>query len=460
MRSCRLPVEALLAFTAAVLISPDVFAGPKGEVICRSLGTINITIDGDISDWPLDVYEQPSEQPLFPGAKDAASTDASGDHLVFDRNRIGFFNGTPDDNPQTFADARNPLGDFDSVVYVAWDQDCLYFLEVRVDDVLRADRNPGDCVNQDFGLDGLGIFMDAKNDSLDCASTGFPLFDTGAPNTDDFELGAVLHDEFRLDDQDPNDVGGRQHMERHGTSALIDKGNPCVRPDTYRAFLEARGTPNIAARSYSDLGAAGALNPVIVNNPELRFSGYALELCIPFGFQADFDPSLNPIMGFEIFWHDTDLCISGFGCNDDENDPGVGSNDVSWATWAQSISVPCPGLFDTSNWGELIFDDTNPLDGGLQLPSDSNQDGVVELADAVNLLRHLFVDDPPTVPCADGSVQDPGNRRLLDHNGDGVIDVSDGVSVLLYVFLGGDAHPLGEVCLPISGCPDSLGCGS
>jgi len=466
MNCSRVLVTVLSASATFLLTSPDALAGPKGEVICRNLGSLEITIDGDFSDWPLDQYEQRSEQPVFPGAKNAASTDASGDHIVFAKDRIGLFNDTQD-TPWTFSDG---IGDFDSVIYVAWNQDCLYFLEVCVDDILKDDRNPGPCVGLDVGNDGFSIFIDAKNDSANCAATGFPTFNTTAPNADDFELGCGLHSEHPVDDQDPNDVGARQHMERHGTSALIDSN--CPGPATYRAFLDALAFPDIAARSYADLGAAGALNPVILSNPGQTFSGFALEVCVPFGFFADFDPALNPVMGFELFWHEADLCGTAFGCSDAGTDagPGPGSNAISWATWAQSTIVDCnsnPGdaLFQTTNWGEIIFDATNPfLSGGLQLPSDTNQDGVVELADAVSLLRHLFANDPSTVPCGDGSVQDPGNIGLLDHNGDGAIDVSDGVAMLLWIFLGGDPHPLavpgqeGDVCVQIPGCEDSMGC--
>jgi len=360
----RFSAYLLSAIGVAVLISPAVLAGPKGRVLCRSLGNLTIAVDGDFSDWPLGSYEQPSVQPLFPGAKNSASTNASGDHIVFERDRIGLFNGTPD-HPLTFADGSD---DFDSVIYFAWNQDCLYMLEVRVDDLLRDDRRPGPCPDLDVGNDGFSIFIDAKNDSADCASVvSWPLFDTGAPNTDDFELGCNLHSEHRLDAQDPDDVGARQHMERHGISALID--SPCPGAGSYRTILDALPTPDIAARSYADLGAAGALNPVIVNNPGQTFSGYALEVCVPFGFYADFDPSLNPIMGFELFWHETDLCNNSFGCSDAQDDPGTGGSDISWATWAQSTIVDCrsnpaDALFQTTNWGEIVFDDS-PLLGGF-----------------------------------------------------------------------------------------------
>jgi len=82
-------IRALCVFGSCVLSWTGAFAGPKGQVICRHLGSNAITVDGDFSDWPLGAFRQPSAQPLFPAGQDAASTDASGDHLVFERDRIG-----------------------------------------------------------------------------------------------------------------------------------------------------------------------------------------------------------------------------------------------------------------------------------------------------------------------------------------------------------------------------------
>ena len=55
----------------------------------RPLGDLRIIIDGNISDWPLDKFKKVAEQPLFPDGQNADSTSAQGDHIVFDRARIG-----------------------------------------------------------------------------------------------------------------------------------------------------------------------------------------------------------------------------------------------------------------------------------------------------------------------------------------------------------------------------------
>ncbi|MBI4586219.1 MAG: hypothetical protein HY717_19585 [Planctomycetes bacterium] len=97
-----------------------------------------------------------------------------------------------------------------------------------------------------------------------------------------------------------------------------------------------------------------------------------------------------------------------------------------------------------------------PLD--RQLPGDCNQDGRVDLSDAICLLGHLFLGDPPNLPCDGGTDPNSGNHALLNFNGEGDVDVSDAISLLRWIFMGGPPHALGISCLPIAGCPDSEHC--
>jgi hypothetical protein len=93
---------------------------------------------------------------------------------------------------------------------------------------------------------------------------------------------------------------------------------------------------------------------------------------------------------------------------------------------------------------------------GLQRPGDANQDGGVDLADAIRILVLLFLGDPADLPCEGGSADLPGGGDLavVDFNGDRSIDLSDSVGLLSYLFTGGTEHPLGEECSIIPGCPD------
>jgi hypothetical protein len=85
---------------------------------------------------------------------------------------------------------------------------------------------------------------------------------------------------------------------------------------------------------------------------------------IPFGVGGKGIPDLTPDhpMGIEMFWRDVDNADT-----DPASDPGAGALEESWALWAQSTTVPCDdsslktSLYNTSNWGALVFDTVNPL---------------------------------------------------------------------------------------------------
>jgi hypothetical protein len=103
-------------------------------------------------------------------------------------------------------------------------------------------------------------------------------------------------------------------------------------------------------------------------------------------------------------------------------------------------------------------DPTTPPGGG-QYPGDCNQDGSVDLSDAVCVLGFLFLGSPERLPCGDGTVESQSNRVLLDWNEDASVDLSDAVSTLNWLFNGGPAHVLnadlqGSACVRIQGCPD------
>ena len=95
--------------------------------------------------------------------------------------------------------------------------------------------------------------------------------------------------------------------------------------------------------------------------------------------------------------------------------------------------------------------------GGLQLPGDCNQDGTLDLSDAVCLFGVLFLGQPAEFPCGDGSPNDPGNIGLLDWQQDATVDLSDGIGILQHLFGGGPGHPLGTVCAPLAGCSPVCG---
>jgi len=95
--------------------------------------------------------------------------------------------------------------------------------------------------------------------------------------------------------------------------------------------------------------------------------------------------------------------------------------------------------------------------GGGQQPGDCNQDGRLDISDAVCLLGHLFLGAPRSLPCGDGTTADAANRALMNLNGDASIDLTDAIHVLRYLFQGGPPPAGGASCLPIVGCPNACG---
>jgi len=349
------PTVALSLVALVTVIAVSVQAGPKGRITVRPLGGTSIKIDGDFSDWPLDKFTKLAQQPVFPQGQNATSTDALGDHISFDRQRIGRFNST------TAEAFQAGLSDFGSTIYFAYDSGFLYLLAVFIDDTLRDDRDPSFCSDgatpagaQGYLNDGFEFFIDAKGDTKDCiADTAFPNIDTAAPNVDDFQVTVALNANFLPANSPDNFLGARQSIERAGNADFLGAEKGCS--GKFREVLNvfnALKAPDIAARKYANLRTAGARNPEILANPGATYSGYAIELRIPWGQFEGFTP--DHAMGFELFWRDVDA----------DDDVGRGGGGISWATWAQSTDVACTNpkvsLFHGQNWGELVFD-TNPL---------------------------------------------------------------------------------------------------
>ncbi len=92
---------------------------------------------------------------------------------------------------------------------------------------------------------------------------------------------------------------------------------------------------------------------------------------------------------------------------------------------------------------------------GWQLPGDGNQDGVIDISDAVSLLFSLFVGGTPSLPCDGGQVGSPGNVLLLDSDGNQSVDLTDAIYILAYLFRSGPEPVLGTSCVRMEGCPDA-----
>ena len=86
-------------------------------------------------------------------------------------------------------------------------------------------------------------------------------------------------------------------------------------------------------------------------------------------------------------------------------------------------------------------------EGGLQIPGDTNQDGTLDTADAIDLLSYLFAGHGDTLACVRGA----------DTNGSGRVDLADPIVILGYLFALGPPPDQGTECVPIGGCPAACG---
>jgi len=117
-----------------------------------------------------------------------------------------------------------------------------------------------------------------------------------------------------------------------------------------------------------------------------------------------------------------------------------------WALFGPLNDPPEPIHLITTETGERIGPDSlGTMTFTLlspRVPGDCNQDGTVDLSDAICILGVLFTGTPPLFPCGDGSPSHPGNVALIDWQPDGTVDLSDGIALLQFLFIGGNAHPL------------------
>ncbi|MEM7230978.1 MAG: lamin tail domain-containing protein [Planctomycetota bacterium] len=125
------------------------------------------------------------------------------------------------------------------------------------------------------------------------------------------------------------------------------------------------------------------------------------------------------------------------------------------------VGVPAEELSEGASWrasGSLLgspgeSDVTDGIPRGWQVAGDSNQDGGLDVSDAISLLIRLFVDGGLALPC-EGDLSSDGNRAVFDVNLDGSVNLSDSVSLLSYLFQSGAPPAAGTSCRRVERCPD------
>ena len=112
----------------------------------------------------------------------------------------------------------------------------------------------------------------------------------------------------------------------------------------------------------------------------------------------------------------------------------------------------CP---DVANKNQVDTDDDGAGDAcdfpeGAFIRGDVNQDGSINIADALFVLNALFSVEGPPPPC----------WKSADSNDDGELDISDGVALLKFLFQsGGVISPPSAIC-GLDLTEDALGCDS
>jgi hypothetical protein len=125
----------------------------------------------------------------------------------------------------------------------------------------------------------------------------------------------------------------------------------------------------------------------------------------------------------------------------------IADSSLDPAAWNQAESWFASGVLGGTP-GEEEFP---PTTTGLQIPGDANQDGQLDLSDALRLLLKLFGHDPG-LPCEGASLNAGANLALLDSNGDGGLSIADVIHELNYLYRNGPQPFRGTRCVSIEGC--------
>lgn len=321
-----------LAFCMAVVLLTAALA-PVAEaqdqfIDCRKFADgIQITIDGDPSDWPLESFGNPAELPDIDPAEqfsDASTTNAieqvpmtTGDHFVYDPDKL-LIRAT-----QTFETEGE--GDFDATTYIGWNDEGFYLLNVVTDNKIGwfhgqspnrdAENAPG------FTNDGIEIWFDNDNDRM-------------PPNINDDQTS-----EFDL--QTAFNIDAPVIMEEFEMEPVMANGLPL----DFAIFRSALNTDDEAeAEILAQIPRAVQLD----DNPPEQHESYVQEIMFPWGVFPSFQPD-EPI-GFNINWIDWD------------DGDILGNDGFQLMRWSQGSES------DLQYFREMRFTSDNPLGGPAGLP--------------------------------------------------------------------------------------------
>jgi hypothetical protein len=134
--------------------------------------------------------------------------------------------------------------------------------------------------------------------------------------------------------------------------------------------------------------------------------------------------------------------------------PGVEAIRLTLGLDAARVALAIPPRREPVLPGGSFFETEEPIysEESGQVPGDCNQDGTLNISDAICAFGVLFLGNPARFPCGDGSPRHPGNLNLIDWQADGEINLSDGIGILSFLFGAGRPHPAAVPGSETSGC--------
>lgn len=273
-----------LAFVLAVCFGGQTVLAQDQFINCRKFANgIQIQIDGDPSDWPLDSFGDPAELPDIDPAEQIGSEATSnaenmvpmktGDHFEFDPNKVLV---SSDTSFETEGDE-----DFSATTYIGWDDTGFYLLNIAEDSLMgwyQSQHIERDLNNQPgFTNDGIEIWFDNDNNRE-------------PPNINDDQTS-----EFDL--QTAFSVDAEIIKEEFDMEPVMANGLPL----DFAIFRSALNTDDDAE---ADILAQVERAVQLDDKPAEQHTSYVQEIKFPWGVFPSFQPD-EPI-GFNINWIDWD----------------------------------------------------------------------------------------------------------------------------------------------------------
>ena len=267
-----------LAFAVMVVfalgISSTAFTQDR-FIDCRKFdSSVQITIDGDGSDWPISSYGSPA-------MIDANLELTTGDHFVLDVDTAlyeNFDSGNEYTGPEDIA----------ATTYIAWDDEAFYVLNIARDSEIGLEHANANTIDEDgyFTGSSMGWTNDGIELWLDCDNDRLP------PSIVEGELDNDLQFNVIIDDA----------LQRRDFPEIPEEDYGLTLDFNYQykaIFYTTAEYNDDADLEYDVLSAIDTATRLDDDN-----MGYTMEIRIPFGSFNEFQ--LTHPIGFDVSWLDWD----------------------------------------------------------------------------------------------------------------------------------------------------------